>query len=92
MKQEALQLVKTLNEEATVDGIYIDYVVPFSFKSTGDEYSILFMGIEVWSSTNGYDQREVQHEPLRDFVLKEVKVILTYLNQIMEGVRKHDES
>ena len=87
MKEEALTLVENLNNEAITD---LEYYVPFEFKSLGWRNSaIYFMGVILWTEDN--DEREYiedtdEQEPLRDYIVRESKVILKDLNKKMNNL------
>ena len=82
MKEEALILVEELNNEVITD---LEYYCPFEFKSYGwNNSAIYFMGITLWTDEN--DEREYiedtnEQEPLRDYIVRESKVILKDLNK-----------
>jgi hypothetical protein len=84
MKEEALALVEELNNEAITD---LEYYCPFELRSKGWNNSVIcFMGIIIW--TDEYDERkyiedtDIQ-ESLRDYIVRESKVILNDLNKKM---------
>ena len=85
MKEEALALVDELNSEAIIG---LEHYFPFDFRSYGWNHSaIYFMGVILW--TDKYDEREYiedtdEQEPLRDYILRESKVILNDLNKKLE--------
>ena len=94
MKEEALALVDELNSEAITG---LEHYFPFDFRSYGWNHSaIYFMGVILW--TDKYDEREYiedtdereyiedtdEQEPLRDYILRESKVILNDLNKKLE--------
>ena len=87
MKEEALTLVEQLNKEAITD---LEYYVPFEYKSLVWRNSgIYFMGIILWTEYN--DEREYvedtdEQEPLRDYIVRESKVILKDLNKKMKNL------
>ena len=87
MREEALILVEELNNEAITD---LEYYCPFEFKSYGWYNSaIYFMGIILWTDEN--DEREYiedtdEQEPLRDYIVRESKVILKDLNKKMNNL------
>lgn len=87
MKEEALALVEELNSEAITD---LEYYCPFEFKSRGwNNSTIYFMGIILWTDDN--DEREYikdtdEQEPLRDYIVRESKVILNDLNKKMRNL------
>jgi hypothetical protein len=84
MKEEALALVEELNNEAITD---LEYYCPFELRSKGWNNSVIcFMGIIVW--TDEYDERKYIEdtdirESLRDYIVRESKVILNDLNKKM---------
>ena len=84
MKEEALALVEELNNEAITD---LEYYCPFELRSKGWNNSVIcFMGIIVW--TDEYDERKYIEdtdirESLRDYIVRESKVILNVLNKKM---------
>jgi hypothetical protein len=84
MKEEALALVEELNNEAITD---LEYYCPFELRSKGWNNSVIcFMGIIVW--TDEYDERKYIEdtdirESLRDYIVRESKVILDDLNKKM---------
>jgi len=84
MKEEALALVEELNNEAITD---LEYYCPFELRSRGWNNSVIcFMGIIVW--TDEYDERKYIEdtdirESLRDYIVRESKVILNDLNKKM---------
>jgi hypothetical protein len=87
MKEEALTLVEQLNSEAITD---LEYYVPFEFKSFGwNNSAIYFMGIILWTDDN--DEREYigdtdEKELLRDYIVRESKVILEDLSKKMNNL------
>jgi hypothetical protein len=87
MKEEALILVEELNDKAITD---LEYYCPFEFKSHGwNNSAIYFMGIILWTDEN--DEREYiedtdEQEPLKDYILRESKVILKDLNKKMNNL------
>jgi hypothetical protein len=84
MKGEALALVEELNNKAITD---LEHYCPFEFQSRGwNNSAIYFMGIIVW--TDEYDERKYIEdtdirESLRDYIVRESKVILNDLNKKM---------
>jgi len=87
MKEEALALVEELNNETITD---LEYYCPFEFKSFGwDNSAIYFMGIVLW--TDAYDEREYigdtdEQESLRNYVVRESKLILNDLNKKLNNL------
>ena len=87
MKEEALALVEELNNEAITD---LEYYCPFEFKSRGWNNSVIcFMGIIIW--TDEYDERKYiedtdERESLRDYIVRESKVILEDLRKKMNNL------
>ena len=85
MKEEALALVDELNSEAITG---LEHYFPFDFRSYGWNHSAIYlMGVILW--TDKYDEREYiedtdEQEPLRDYILRESKVILNDLNKKLE--------
>jgi hypothetical protein len=84
MREEALALVEELNNEAITD---LEYYCPFELRSRGWNNSVIcFMGIIIW--TDEYDERKYIEdtdirESLRDYIVRESKVILNDLNKKM---------
>lgn len=82
MKEEALNLVESLNNESFLDGRCLDHYAPYEFTSIGYDCYISFMGVHLWSYDN--DERswitDTDKEPLREFVIKESKKIVNDLN------------
>ena len=87
MKEEALALVEELNNEAITD---LEHYCPFEFKSSGwNNSAIYFMGIILWTDDN--DEREYIggtdiQESLRDYIVRESKVILEDLSKKMNNL------
>jgi hypothetical protein len=87
MKEEALALVEELNNE-TLTGL--EYYHPFEFKfRRGWFSSIYFMGVILWTDEN--DEREYigdtdEREPLRDYIVRESKIILEDLSKKMNNL------
>jgi hypothetical protein len=87
MKEEALALVEELNNEAITD---LEHYCPFEFKSRGwNNSAIYFMGIILWTDDN--DEREYIggtdiQESLRDYIVRESKVILEDLSKKMNNL------
>ena len=87
MKEEALALVEELNNETITD---LEYYCPFEFKSFGwDNSAIYFMGIVLWTDEN--DEREYigdtdEQESLRNYVVRESKLILNDLNKKLNNL------
>ena len=81
MKEEALNLVESLNNESFVDGGCLDYYAPCEFISIGFDCQIKFMGVHIWSCDN--DEREwtsdEEKESLRSLVVRESKKIISDL-------------
>ena len=88
MTKEALELVRSLNNETYIDGVSLEFYDPFEFISTGNECGIKFMGFYLWTEDN--DERdwitEHEKEPLRRFILNESKKILKDMNQRMAQI------
>jgi hypothetical protein len=84
MREEALALVEELNNEAITD---LEYYCPFELRSKGWNNSVIyFMGTIIW--TDEYDERKYIEdtdirESLRDYIVRESKVILNDLNKKM---------
>jgi len=87
MKEEALALVEELNNETITD---LEYYCPFEFKSFGwNNSAIYFMGIVLWTDDN--DEREYigdtdEQESLRNYVVRESKLILNDLNKKLNNL------
>jgi hypothetical protein len=87
MKEEALALVEELNNEAITD---LEYYCPFELRSKGWNNSVIcFMGIIIW--TDECDEREYIgdtdiQESLRDYIVRESKVILEDLSKKMNNL------
>jgi hypothetical protein len=87
MKEEVLALVEELNNE-TLTGL--EYYHPFEFKfRRGWFSSIYFMGVILWTDEN--DEREYigdtdVQEPLREYIVRETKVILEDLNNKIKNL------
>jgi hypothetical protein len=87
MKEEALALVEELNNEAITD---LEYYCPFELRSKGWNNSVIcFMGIIIW--TDEYDERKyiedtLEREPLRDYIVRESKIILEDLSKKMNNL------
>jgi len=87
MKEEALALVEELNNETITD---LEYYCPFEFKSFGwNKSAIYFMGIVLWTDDN--DEREYigdtdEQESLRNYVVRESKLILNDLNKKLNNL------
>jgi hypothetical protein len=87
MKEEALALVEELNNKAITG---LEHYCPFEFQSRGwNNSAIYFMGIVLWTDDN--DEREYIgdtdiKECLRDYIVRESKVILNDLNKKMRNL------
>jgi len=82
MIQEALKLVESLNNETYLDGVSLDWIVPFKFESDGYICYISFLGFILWDDDNdGREWKEDdEKEPLREFIIREAKKILADIN------------
>lgn len=82
MKEEALNLVESLNNESFLDGRCLENYAPYEFISIGYDCCITFMGVNIWSDSN--DERswitDTDKEDLRRFVIRESKGIVNDLN------------
>ena len=87
-KIDALVLVETLNEQTFIYGGCIGEIDLFNFESTYYFWEITFLNISLISSEN--DEREWINsdtkEPLRDFVIREAKKVLSDLTVRMQQI------
>lgn len=83
MKQEALKLVESLNNETFLDGVSLEWIEPFTYESNGYQCKISFLGVSLWNNAN--DDREWmdddEKEHLRKFIVREAKKILADINR-----------
>lgn len=83
MEKEALELVRSLNNESYIDEVSLDYYNPFEFRSSGNECAIYFLSFMLWTEDN--DERdwytEHEKEPLKTYIIRESKIILEDLRK-----------
>lgn len=84
----ALDIVNDLNDYI-YDKDSIEYYKPFEFRSIGSQDSIVyFMGVFIWSVDNDerdYIEETDEREPLREFLIRQAKIVLKDLNLKMSA-------
>lgn len=93
--KQALDIVEDLNNDIEERGD-LEYYAPFEFKSNGWQSSaISFMGVFIWTEEN--DERDYvdetdEKESLRNFIIRQSKMILKDLNVKMRFLKSQKTS